>query len=103
MYVPPDAPRQIQTLVHLARQASARCLHVQFAKKFRHRKRLMQATGKAIRLKLLRFHVATGSDRYYRNGLRLGEIRCTQQFQQVEATYRRHLYIGEQYVKSPGA
>ena len=61
----------------------------------------MQATGKAIRLKLLRFHVATGSDRYYRNGLRLGEIRCTQQFQQVEATYRRHLHIGEQYVKSP--
>ena len=78
-------------------------LHVQFAKKFRHRKRLMQATGKAIRLKLLRFHVATGGDRYYRNGLRLGEIRCTQQFQQVETAYCRHLYIGEQYVKSPGA
>ena len=62
----------------------------------------MQATGKTIFLELLRLHIATGGNGYHGNGLRLGQIRRTQQFQQVETVDGRHLYIGEQHIKGIG-
>ena len=74
-------------------------LRIQFPEKLRYRKRFVQTTGKTVFLNLLPFHVATGCNGYHRNGLSLRKVRRPQQFQQVEAVYGRHLYIGKQYIE----
>ena len=65
-----------------------------------HRKRLVQAPGKTMLQKLFTLHITAGGDGNHRNVSGLRDIRGTQQFQQIETIYCRHLYIRQQDIKS---